>query len=120
LGDFSKLNTHSRNAVILTSAVVQTSFKHGKSTFFKNGSTKKMWGFKLSFHNREKTLDLNKISALGDFSKLNTHSGNAVIVTSALVQTSFKHGKLTFFKICPTKKIWGIKLSFTSQNPFVL
>jgi hypothetical protein len=41
----------------------------------------------------EKTLDLNKISALGDFSKLNNHSRNAVIVTSAVVQTSFKHGK---------------------------
>jgi hypothetical protein len=64
----------------------------------------------------KKTLDLNKISALGDFSKLNTHNGNAVIVTSAVVQTSFKHGKSTFFKVCRTKKIWGIKLSFTSQN----
>jgi hypothetical protein len=79
-----------------------------------------MWGIKLSFHSRKKILDLNKISALGDFSKLNTHSKNAVTVTSAVVQTSFKHGKLTFSKICPTKKMWGIKLSFTSQNPFVL
>jgi hypothetical protein len=42
---------------------------------------------------QKKTLDLNKISAVGDFSKLNTHSKNAVIVISAVVQTSFKHGK---------------------------
>jgi hypothetical protein len=52
-----------------------------------------MWGIKLSFHSPKKTLDLNKISAVGDFSKLNTHSKNAVIVISAVVQTSFKHGK---------------------------
>jgi hypothetical protein len=34
--------------------------------------------------------------------------------------TSFTHGKSTFFKLCPTKKMWEIKLSFISQNPFVL
>jgi hypothetical protein len=74
----------------------------------------------LSIAENKKTLDLNEISALGDFSKLNTHSGNVVILTSAVVQTLSKHGKSTFFKICTTKKIWGIKLFFTSQNPFVL
>jgi hypothetical protein len=41
----------------------------------------------------EKTLDLKKNSAFGDFSKLNTHSKNAVLVISAVVQTSFRHGK---------------------------
>jgi hypothetical protein len=41
----------------------------------------------------DKNPGLNKISAVGDFSKLNTHSKNAVIVISAVVQTSFKHGK---------------------------
>jgi hypothetical protein len=30
LGDFSKFNTHSKNAVVVIAAVVQTSFKHGK------------------------------------------------------------------------------------------
>ena len=28
--------------------------------------------------------------------------------------TSFKHGKSTFLKLCPTKKMLGIKLSFHS------
>jgi hypothetical protein len=68
----------------------------------------------------EKILDLNKNSTLGDFSKFNTHSQNAVDVISAVVQTSFKHGKPTFLKLCPTKKMWGIKLSFTYKNPFVI
>jgi hypothetical protein len=112
--DFSKFNTHSQNAVDVISAVVQTSFKHGKPTFLKLCPTKKMWGIKLSFHSQNKTLDLNKKSALGDFSKFNTHSQNAVDVISAVVQTSFKHGKSTFLKICLTKKMWGIGLSFTS------
>jgi hypothetical protein len=41
----------------------------------------------------KETLHLNKNSALGDFSKFNTHSQNAVDVISAVVQTSIKHGK---------------------------
>jgi hypothetical protein len=57
---------------------------------------------------------------LGDFSKFNTHSQNAVDVISAVVQTSFKHGKPTFLKLCLTKKMWEMKLPFTSQNPFVI
>jgi hypothetical protein len=44
-------------------------------------------------------LDLEKNSVLGDFSKSNTHCKNAVVVISAVVQTSIKHGKATFFKI---------------------
>jgi hypothetical protein len=39
---------------------------------------------------------------------------------SAVVQTSIRHGKSTFFKICITRKVWGIKLPFTSKNPFVI
>jgi hypothetical protein len=68
----------------------------------------------------KKTLDLDKNSTLSDFSKFNTHRTNAVVVISIVVQTSFKHGKSTFFKICITKKIWDIKLTFISQNPFVI
>jgi hypothetical protein len=45
------------------------------------------------FPEPKNNLDLNKISAVGDFSKLNAHSKNAVVVISAVVQTSFKHGK---------------------------
>jgi hypothetical protein len=63
---------------------------------------------------------LDKNSALGDFSKSNTHCKNAVVVISAVVQTSIKHGKSTFKKENLTKKMWGIKLTFTSQNPFVI
>jgi hypothetical protein len=42
---------------------------------------------------------------LGDFSKLKTRSKNAVLVISAVVQTSFRHGKWTFLKLCTTKKM---------------
>jgi hypothetical protein len=48
-----------------------------KSTFLKLCPTKKMWGIKLSFH-WKKNLNLDKNSALGDFSKSNTHSENGV------------------------------------------
>jgi hypothetical protein len=68
----------------------------------------------------KKTLDLNKNSALGDFSKFNTHSKRIVVVILAMVQTSIKHGKSTFLKICLTMKMWGIGLSFIFQNPFVI
>jgi hypothetical protein len=54
----------------------------------------------------KKTLDLDKNSALSDFSKSNTQSKKIVIVISAVVQSSIKHGKSNFFKICLTKKMW--------------
>jgi hypothetical protein len=41
-------------------------------------------------------------------------------VISAVVQTSIKYGKSIFFKICLNKKMWEIKLPFTSKNPFVI
>jgi archaeosine-15-forming tRNA-guanine transglycosylase len=63
---------------------------------------------------------LDKNSTLGDFSKSNTHSKNAQVTISAEVQTSVKHGKSTFFKIFLNKKMWEIKLPFTSKNPFVI
>jgi hypothetical protein len=68
----------------------------------------------------EKYLDLDKNSAFGDFSKSYTHGKNAVVGITAVVQTSIKHGKSTFFKICSTKKMWGIKLTLRSKNPFVI
>jgi hypothetical protein len=77
-------------------------------------------GNQVIFPYPKQTLDLNKKSALGDFSNFNTHSQNAVDVISAVVQTSIKHGKSNFLKICLTKKMWGIRLSFTSQNPLVI
>jgi hypothetical protein len=46
-----------------------------------------MWGIELSFHSRKKMLDLDKNSALGDFSKSNTHSKTTQVVISAVVQT---------------------------------
>jgi hypothetical protein len=63
---------------------------------------------------------LDKNSALGDFSKSNTHDKNAVVVISAVVQTSIKHGKSTFFKNCLTKKVLEIKLTFKSKSRFVI
>jgi hypothetical protein len=35
-------------------------------------------------------------------------------VILAAVQTSIKHGKSNFFKICLIKNMWRIKLTFTS------
>jgi hypothetical protein len=77
-------------------------------------------GNEVIFPWQKKNLDLNKNSTLGDFSKSNTHDKNAVVVISAVVQTSIKHGKSTFFKICLTMKMWEIKLTLRSKNPFVI
>jgi hypothetical protein len=63
---------------------------------------------------------LDKNAALGDFSKSNTHSKNAQVVILAVIQTSIKHGKLSFFKKYLKKKMWEIKLLFTSKNLFVI
>lgn len=77
-----------------------TSFKYGKWTSLNFCSTKKMWGIELSFYSWKKLLIWTKAPPWGDFSKLNTHSKIEVLVTSAVVQTSFRHGKWTFLKLC--------------------
>jgi hypothetical protein len=58
---------------------------------------------------------LDKNSALGDFSKSNTHSKNAQVVISAVVQTSIKHGKSTFFKLFKQENV-GNQVTFHLQK----
>jgi hypothetical protein len=45
---------------------------------------------------------------------------NAMAMFISELWASFKHSKSTFLKLCPTKKIWGIKLSFHSRNKLLI
>jgi hypothetical protein len=66
---------------------------------FSNSHQLRKCGESSYLHNQKKTLDLDKNSIFGDFSKSNTHSKNVVVVISAVIQTSIKHGIQIFSKL---------------------
>jgi hypothetical protein len=75
---------------------------------------------KLSLHSQKKLLIWTKTLPWVNFLKSNTHSKNAVVVISKVVQTSTKHGKSTFFQNLFSKKMSEIKLTFRSKIPFMI
>ena len=58
-----------------------------------------MWGIKIAFRSRKKILDLDENSVLGDFSKFNTHSKNAVGIGLDLVLSMVNEAFLNFVQL---------------------
>jgi hypothetical protein len=96
-----------------------TSFKHAKSTFFKICPTKNMWAIKLSIHSQNKLLIWTKTPPWVIF-----QSQTLIVKSHKLWFQQWFRRQLSmvnqlFLKICLNKKMWKIKLPFTSKNPFL-